>query len=45
LTVIVAQKLVPGTDGVSRFPAAEIMVAADAARSLIRRGDDHSLRL
>jgi twitching motility protein PilT len=45
LTAIVAQQLVPGTDGVSRFPAVEIMVATDAVRSLIRRGDDHQLRL
>jgi twitching motility protein PilT len=41
----VAQQLLPGTDGVSRYPAVEIMVANDAVRNLIRRGEDHQLRL
>ncbi|MDE3197524.1 MAG: PilT/PilU family type 4a pilus ATPase [Acidobacteriota bacterium] len=45
LTAIVAQQLVPGVDGAKRFPAVEIMTATDAVRSLIRRGDDHHLRL
>jgi twitching motility protein PilT len=45
LTAIIAQQLVPGFDGVSRFPAVEVMAATDAVRSLIRRGDDHQLRL
>jgi twitching motility protein PilT len=45
LTAIVAQQLVPGVDGTSRFPAVEVMAATDAVRSLIRRGDDHQLRL
>jgi twitching motility protein PilT len=45
LTAIVAQQLVPGADGASRFPAVEVMAATDAVRSLIRRGDDHQLRL
>jgi twitching motility protein PilT len=45
LTAIIAQQLVPGANGTGRFPAVEVMVATDAVRSLIRRGDDHQLRL
>jgi twitching motility protein PilT len=45
LTVVIAQQLVPGLDGVSRFPAVEVMAATDAVRNLIRRGEDHQLRL
>ena len=45
LTAIVAQQLVPGPDGISRFPAVEVMAATDAVRNLIRRGEDHQLRL
>src|SRR5579872_3596894 len=45
LTAIIAQQLTPGVDGTSRYPAVEIMAATDAVRSLIRRGDDHHLRL
>jgi twitching motility protein PilT len=44
LAAIVAQQLVPGLDGVSRWPATEIMIATDAVRALIRKGDDHQLR-
>ncbi|MEO8660985.1 MAG: PilT/PilU family type 4a pilus ATPase [Bryobacteraceae bacterium] len=44
LLAVLAQQLVPATDGVSRFPALEIMVATDAVRNLIRRGEDHQLR-
>ena len=44
LAAIVAQQLVPGTDGISRWPATEIMIATDAVRALIRKGDDHQLR-
>ena len=44
LGAVIAQQLVPGTDGVSRWPAAEIMIATDAVRALIRKGDDHQLR-
>jgi len=44
LAAIIAQQLVPGLDGVSRWPATEILVATDAARALIRKGDDHQLR-
>jgi twitching motility protein PilT len=43
LLAIVAQQLVPGADGVSRYPAVEIMVANSGVRSLIRKGDDHQL--
>jgi len=35
---------VPAADGVNRYPALEIMMATDAVRNLIRRGDDHQLR-
>jgi len=45
LTAIIAQQLVPGPDGISRFPAVEVMAATDAVRNLIRRGEDHQLRL
>jgi twitching motility protein PilT len=45
LTAVIAQQLIPGIDGVSRFPAVEVMAATDAVRALIRRGDDHQLRL
>ena len=44
LGAIIAQQLVPGTDNVSRWPATEIMIATDAVRALIRKGDDHQLR-
>jgi twitching motility protein PilT len=44
LAAIIAQQLVPGVDGVSRWPATEVMIASDAVRSLIRKGDDHQLR-
>ena len=41
---MIAQQLVPGVDGVSRWPATEIMIATDAVRALVRKGDDHQLR-
>ena len=41
---MIAQQLVPGVDGVTRWPASEIMIATDAVRALIRKGDDHQLR-
>ena len=44
LAAVIAQQLVPGVDGVSRWPATEIMIATDAVRSLVRKGDDHQLR-
>jgi twitching motility protein PilT len=44
LAAIIAQQLVPGSDGPTRWPAAEIMIATDAVRALIRKGDDHQLR-
>ena len=43
LAAVIAQQLVPGVDGVTRWPATEIMVATDAVRALIRKGDDHQL--
>jgi twitching motility protein PilT len=43
LAAVIAQQLVPGVDG-SRWPATEIMIATDAVRSLVRKGDDHQLR-
>jgi twitching motility protein PilT len=45
LTAVIAQQLLPGTDGATRYPATEIMIASDAVRNLIRRGQDHQLRL
>ncbi|MDX2151659.1 MAG: PilT/PilU family type 4a pilus ATPase [Bryobacteraceae bacterium] len=44
LLAVVAQQLVPAVDGAARYPACEIMVANDAVRNLIRRGEDHQLR-
>lgn len=44
LGAVVAQQLVPAADGVHRYPALEIMMATDAVRNLIRKGDDHQLR-
>jgi twitching motility protein PilT len=44
LLAVIAQQLVPGADGVTRWPATEIMIATDAVRALIRKGDDHQLR-
>ncbi|HKE21922.1 MAG TPA: PilT/PilU family type 4a pilus ATPase [Bryobacteraceae bacterium] len=44
LAAVIAQQLVPGVDNVQRWPATEIMIATDAVRSLIRKGDDHQLR-
>jgi twitching motility protein PilT len=44
LLAVLAQQLVPGTDGMTRWPALEIMIATDPVRALIRKGDDHQLR-
>jgi len=44
LAGIIAQQLVPAADGRMRYPAVEIMIATDAVRNLIRRGEDHMLR-
>ena len=44
LLAVIAQQLVPGADGATRWPATEIMIATDAVRALIRKGDDHQLR-
>jgi twitching motility protein PilT len=44
LLAVIAQQLVPGVDGVMRWPATEIMIATDAVRALVRKGDDHQLR-
>jgi twitching motility protein PilT len=44
LLAVIAQQLVPGADGLTRWPATEVMIATDAVRALIRKGDDHQLR-
>jgi twitching motility protein PilT len=47
LLAIIAQQLVPASDtgpGPGRYPALEVMMANDAVRNLIRRGEDHLLR-
>ena len=44
LLAVIAQQLVPAADGISRYPAVEIMTATDAVRNLVRKGDDHQLR-
>jgi twitching motility protein PilT len=43
LLAIVAQQLIPGADGIRRYPAVEIMAASSGVRGLIRKGDDHQL--
>lgn len=42
---VVSQQLVPAVNGIGRYPAVEVMVANGATRNLIRRGDDHQLRV
>jgi twitching motility protein PilT len=44
LAAVIAQQLIPGLDGISRWPATEVMIATDAVRALIRKGEDHQLR-
>jgi twitching motility protein PilT len=44
LAAVLSQQLVPGVDNVSRWPATEIMIATDAVRALVRKGEDHQLR-
>jgi twitching motility protein PilT len=44
LAAIVAQQLVPAADGNGRFPAVEVLIANDAVRHIIRKGEDHLLR-
>ncbi len=43
LLAIISQQLVPAAEGFTRYPAVEIMMATDAVRNLIRKGDDHQL--
>ena len=43
LLAIIAQQLIPSADETSRYPAVEVMVATQAVRNLIRRGEDHQL--
>ncbi len=43
LAAVVTQQLVPAAGG-GRYPAVEIMIATDAVRNLIRKGEDHQLR-
>ncbi len=45
LLAIVSQRLVPAAAGTGLYPAVEIMFANHAIRNLIRRGDDHQLRI
>jgi twitching motility protein PilT len=44
MAAVIAQQLIPGLDGTTRWPATEIMIATDAVRALIRKGEDHQLR-
>jgi len=44
LLAVVVQQLVTASDGNSRWPAVELLIANDAVRNLIRRGEDHQLR-
>jgi twitching motility protein PilT len=45
LLAVISQQLVPAANGVGRWPAVEVMLANGATRHLIRRGDDHQLRV
>jgi twitching motility protein PilT len=44
LLAIVAQQLVPASNGTGRYPATEVMMANFAMRNLIRQGHDHQIR-
>lgn len=44
LLAVISQQLIPAPAGGGRYPAVEIMLATNAIRNLIRRGDDHQLR-
>ncbi len=44
LLAIISQRLLPASAGAGRYPAVEIMLATNAIRNLIRRGDDHQIR-
>jgi len=43
LTGVVAQHLIPTTDGLGRVPAVEILLATEAVRNLIRSSKTHQL--
>jgi twitching motility protein PilT len=44
LLAVVSQQLLPAANGAGRYPAVEILIATNATRNLIRRGEDHQLR-
>ncbi|HEX3549989.1 MAG TPA: PilT/PilU family type 4a pilus ATPase [Candidatus Elarobacter sp.] len=44
LTAVVTLRLVPRRDGAGRRAAAEVLVATDAVRALVREGKTHQLR-
>jgi twitching motility protein PilT len=44
LLAVIAQQLVPASDGTGRYPAVEIMIGTTAIRNLIRTGNDHQIR-
>jgi twitching motility protein PilT len=44
LAGIIAQTLIPRADGAGRIPAAEVLLASDAVRALIRQGKIERLR-
>jgi twitching motility protein PilT len=41
---VISQQLIAAANGSGRYPAVEILMATNATRNLIRRGDDHQLR-
>jgi twitching motility protein PilT len=43
LLAVIAQQLVPATDKGLLYPAVEIMIATQAVRNLIRKGEDHQI--
>jgi twitching motility protein PilT len=44
LVAVIAQQLIPSTDGKRRHVAVEVLMGNNAVSNLIRRGEDHMLR-
>lgn len=43
LLAVIAQQLLPATEGNKRYPAVEILIGTPAVRNLIRKGEDHQI--
>ncbi len=44
LAAVVAQQLIPASEGSERYPAVEVLMSNHAVSNLIRKGEDHMLR-